>query len=119
MPIIANDGSMLGRCRYPVSAISLVLDCPVATMNMHFEIYRDEHLQFRWKLTADSGKVVAHSAEGFRTIDDCNHAIALIKKCAESEVRDSSFRPSATPTAHLPHATIPRQTPGDDSTPTG
>lgn len=86
----------------------------VATMNMHFEIYRDEHLQFRWKLTAESGKVVAHSAEGFRTIDDCNHAIALIKTCADAEVRDASFRQTSTPTTQLPRATIPRATSSDD-----
>jgi uncharacterized protein len=83
-------------------------------MNMHFEIYRDDHLQFRWKLTADSGKVVADSAEGFRTLDDCNQAIALIKTCAESEVRDAGFRSSTAPTAHLPRATIPRPAPNDD-----
>lgn len=86
-------------------------------MKTHFEIYRDEHLQFRWKLTADSGKVVADSGEGYRTLDDCHQAIALIKSCGDSEVRDAAFRQSPTPLAPLPRATIPRPAPSDDSTP--
>lgn len=77
-------------------------------METHFEMYRDEHLQFRWRLTADNGRLVAHSGEAYRTQEDCANAIALTKGCSASEVRDATGVHAEAPTPRDSRSTIPR-----------
>ena len=36
-----------------------------------FEIYRDRKKEFRWRLRAANGRVIADSAEGYRTKRAC------------------------------------------------
>jgi uncharacterized protein YegP (UPF0339 family) len=33
---------------------------------MHFEIYRDKVMEFRWRLVASNGRIVGDSGEGYR-----------------------------------------------------
>jgi uncharacterized protein YegP (UPF0339 family) len=44
-----------------------------------FEIYKDENDKFRWRFKENSGKVIAHAAEGFTSRVGCLSAIHLIK----------------------------------------
>jgi uncharacterized protein YegP (UPF0339 family) len=44
-----------------------------------FEIYKDERLEFRWRLKANNGKILAESAEGYNNRANCEHAIILVK----------------------------------------
>ena len=46
-----------------------------------FEIYRDEGGQYRWRFRADNNEIVA-AGEGYRSRDDCENAIQLIKEQA-------------------------------------
>jgi uncharacterized protein YegP (UPF0339 family) len=46
-----------------------------------FEIYRYAGGEYRWRLRADNNEVVA-SGEGYRSRDDCEHAVDLIKEQA-------------------------------------
>ena len=43
-----------------------------------FEIYWDESGEYRWRFRADNNEILA-SGEGYRSKDDCEHAIQLLK----------------------------------------
>jgi uncharacterized protein YegP (UPF0339 family) len=51
---------------------------------MKFEVYRDKADGYRWRLLADNGKIIADSAESYVDDADAIHAIALIRKGADS-----------------------------------
>lgn len=57
---------------------------------MHFEIYEQKHSgliaaatgvgsDYRWRLVADNGRIIADSGEGYRNKADCQHGINLVK----------------------------------------
>ncbi|MRW85651.1 DUF1508 domain-containing protein [Pseudoduganella sp. FT26W] len=55
---------------------------------MHFEIYQQKpgllsaglpHPDYRWRLRADNGRIIADSGEGYRTKSDCQHGIDLVR----------------------------------------
>jgi uncharacterized protein len=55
-----------------------------------FEIYKDKSDQFRWRLKASNGKIIADGAEGYVAKTDCQHGIDLVKKdAAGAAVKDS------------------------------
>jgi uncharacterized protein len=47
-----------------------------------FEVYKDTKGEFRWRLKATNGEVIATSGEGYKAKADCTHAIDLIKEGA-------------------------------------
>jgi uncharacterized protein YegP (UPF0339 family) len=47
-----------------------------------FELYNDSAGEFRWRLRADNGKVIATSGEGYKARGDCAHGIELVKRQA-------------------------------------
>ena len=55
---------------------------------MKFEIYRSGDsllsLQWRWRLVAANGEVVADSAEGYVSKFDCEYAIGLVRSTSQS-----------------------------------
>ena len=46
---------------------------------MKFETYVDSRIEWRWRLKADNGKIIADSGEGYKNYTDCLHAIDLVK----------------------------------------
>jgi uncharacterized protein YegP (UPF0339 family) len=44
-----------------------------------FQIYRDKKGEFRWRLRAGNGKIIATSGEGYKAKPDCEHGIDLVK----------------------------------------
>jgi uncharacterized protein YegP (UPF0339 family) len=53
-----------------------------------FEIYRDQSGEYRWRFRTDNNEVVA-SGEGYRSREDCEHAVQLVKDQApQAEVTD-------------------------------
>lgn len=55
---------------------------------MHFEIYQQQqgllsvglpHPDFRWRLRANNGQIIAESGEGYRNKVDCQHGIDLVR----------------------------------------
>ena len=55
-----------------------------------FEIWRDKGGEFRWRFRADNNEVLA-SGEGYRSKDDCEHAVQLIKEqVPQAEVIDKA-----------------------------
>jgi len=49
-----------------------------------FLTYQDNLRQYRWRLKASNGRIIADSGEGYNNLTDCQHAIALIKQNAFS-----------------------------------
>ena len=55
---------------------------------MRFELYRDAGGQWRWRLRARNGEIVAESGEGYVRREDCEHGIALVRQSAEARLVD-------------------------------
>jgi uncharacterized protein YegP (UPF0339 family) len=54
-----------------------------------FELYRDSADDFRWRLRADNGNVVADSGQGYSRRTDCERGIEIVKEQASgAEVID-------------------------------
>jgi uncharacterized protein YegP (UPF0339 family) len=56
-----------------------------------FELYKDRQGQFRWRLKASNGKIIADSGEGYVQKSDCQHGIDLVKsEAAGAGIIDAS-----------------------------
>jgi uncharacterized protein YegP (UPF0339 family) len=55
---------------------------------MTYEVYKDTAGQWRWRLKAANGKIVASSGEGYANKADCIHAIELVKGSASVPVKE-------------------------------
>jgi uncharacterized protein YegP (UPF0339 family) len=52
-----------------------------------FEVYQDDSGDWRWRLkSAGNYKVIADSAEGYESKDDCEHGLKLVKKQAPDAI---------------------------------
>jgi uncharacterized protein len=51
------------------------------TLVAEFEIYKaqDNPQDFRWRLRANNGEIIADSGEGYNDKDDCEDGIELVK----------------------------------------
>lgn len=47
---------------------------------MKFHVYRDNLNQYRWRLKAINGRIIADSGEGYHNRADCLAGIDLVKK---------------------------------------
>jgi uncharacterized protein YegP (UPF0339 family) len=45
-----------------------------------FYVYKDANGEYRWRLRAGNGRVIADSGEGYERKIDCEHGIELIKE---------------------------------------
>ena len=50
---------------------------------MKFEQYRDANNQYRWRLIAANGRIIANSGEGYHNSTDCDRAVALVKSTTQ------------------------------------
>jgi uncharacterized protein len=58
-----------------------------------FEVYKDAKEEFRWRLKAGNGKVVAVSGEGYKAKNDCQKGIELIQAgAAKAKVEDTTAK---------------------------
>lgn len=55
---------------------------------MKFELYKDRSSEFRWRLRADNGKIIADSGEGYTTKQNAEHGISLVKTSASATTED-------------------------------
>jgi uncharacterized protein len=55
---------------------------------MEFSIYRDNASEWRWRLYAANGKIMADSAEGYKNRKDCFNSLNSIL----DTVFDSNYR---------------------------
>lgn len=47
-----------------------------------FEMYKDKAGEYRWRLKASNGQVIASSGEGYTTKANCQNGIESVKKNA-------------------------------------
>lgn len=59
---------------------------------MRFELYRDHAGEWRWRLRASNGNVVADSAEGYARREDCEHGISTVKGSAQAPTVDMTVK---------------------------
>jgi uncharacterized protein YegP (UPF0339 family) len=57
---------------------------------MTYEMFKDIHGQFRWRLRAANGRSIAVSGEGYNNRTDCLAAINLVKASASAPVVDNT-----------------------------
>ena len=56
-----------------------------------FEVYKDAKSEFRWRLKASNGKLIADCGQGYNAKADCLHGIELIKDhAAKAPTTDNS-----------------------------
>jgi uncharacterized protein YegP (UPF0339 family) len=56
-----------------------------------FEVYKDAKDEFRWRLKAGNGQVIATAGQGYKSKADCEHGIQIIKDgAAEAKVEEAS-----------------------------
>jgi uncharacterized protein YegP (UPF0339 family) len=53
-----------------------------------FQIYKDAKNEYRWRLKADNYKIVADSAEGYTTKQNCEAGMEIVKKQAPAATVD-------------------------------
>ena len=53
-----------------------------AAATMTFEMYKDAKGEFRWRLKATNGQIIATGGQGYSAKADCKHAIESIQKHA-------------------------------------
>ncbi len=51
-----------------------------------YEVIPDASGEWRWRLVAANGKIIANSGEGFRTMQGCLAAIERVRSAASAEV---------------------------------
>jgi uncharacterized protein len=49
-----------------------------------FQIYKDRKGEYRWRLRARNGEIIADSNEGYSSKATCKHGIDLVKEQAAS-----------------------------------
>jgi uncharacterized protein YegP (UPF0339 family) len=65
-------------------AASAALANAVAMAGATFEIYQDSRREYRWRLKARNGQVIATAGQGYKSKADCRHGVELVQKEASS-----------------------------------
>jgi uncharacterized protein YegP (UPF0339 family) len=61
---------------------------------MTFEMYKDRAGEFRWRLKASNGQVVATSGQGYGAKAECRHEIEQIQKnAATATITEEAAKP--------------------------
>lgn len=55
---------------------------------MKFELYKDRAYEYRWRLKADNGKIIADSGEGYTTKQNAEHGISLVQSSSIADTVD-------------------------------
>ena len=50
----------------------------------HFELYKDNASEYRWRFVSTNGRIIATSSEGYKAKGDCQNGIDLIKREAQT-----------------------------------
>lgn len=70
------------RANVPIAAVeNQTADAPVAEKNPKFEIYLDKAGEYRFRLKAKNGEIIAVS-EGYKALAGCKNGIESVKKNA-------------------------------------
>jgi len=65
--------------------LALVAPAIAADTKMKFELYKGKDDQFRWRLKAGNGAVLATAGQGYKDKADAKHGIELIQKAGTDD----------------------------------
>ncbi|HEX8688408.1 MAG TPA: DUF1508 domain-containing protein [Pyrinomonadaceae bacterium] len=71
---------------YEREAARLAEELGDADARRRFQVYEDEAGEWRWRLLAGNGRIIAAAGEGYRHRQDCLHAVELVKDSKEARV---------------------------------
>lgn len=54
--------------------------------NPKFQVYKDKAGEFRFRLTAQNGEIIAAASEGYKRLDSCLNGIDSVRRNADSPV---------------------------------
>jgi uncharacterized protein YegP (UPF0339 family) len=57
--------------------------------DLRAELYRDAKGEWRWRVHAANGRIVADSGEGYKRKDDCAHGLRLVTGVHEYDEQES------------------------------
>jgi uncharacterized protein YegP (UPF0339 family) len=58
-----------------------------------FEIYQDRRKEYRWRLKASNGQIIATSGQGYKAKADCRHEIEVVQKeAATAKVEEATSK---------------------------
>ena len=58
---------------------------PAQDAKMKFELYKGKDDQFRWRLKASNGAILATAGQGYKAAADARHGIELLQKAGTDE----------------------------------
>ena len=58
---------------------------------MTYHIYKDRASEWRWRLKASNGKIIADSGEGYRNRQDCLAGIQLVKESTQAPILEAQL----------------------------
>jgi uncharacterized protein YegP (UPF0339 family) len=61
-------------------AATVALASELRAAGATFEIYEDVRKEYRWRLKAANGQVIATSGQGYKAKADCRHGVELVQK---------------------------------------
>ena len=62
---------------------------------MTYFYYRDEKGEWRWRLKAANGRIIADSGEGYKSVSDCLDDIRLVKASKDAPVEQQMSQAGA------------------------
>lgn len=68
------------------AAIDAALDESMGSASFH--VYKDNAGEWRWRLKAVNGRIIADSGEGYRDRGDCIHSIELVRSLNKAPVKE-------------------------------
>ena len=72
--------------RSALFAVGMFASCATAAADeMKFEVYKDKTGEFRWRLKATNGVVMATPGQGYKALADAKSNIESVKKSAEKD----------------------------------
>lgn len=68
-----------------VGLSGLAAPAPAQDAKMKFELYKGKDDQFRWRLKAGNGAVLATAGQGYKAAADARHGIELLQKAGTDD----------------------------------
>lgn len=86
--------------RTGIAAVVAVFACPLVLNaaradKLKFEIYKDNKMEFRWRLKAANGESLATSGQGYKAKADCKNGVERIQKDAADKLKFEVFEDNA------------------------
>ena len=78
--------------RFGIAALLTVIAVPFSSLaaradKLKFEIYKDNAMEFRWRLKATNGETLATSGQGYKAKADCKNGVERIMKDAADKLK--------------------------------